>query len=151
LYPAVATLVRGFIVNGERASFAMQFERSAVIDLRCAIDVEVLLDCDQEAIRNRYHSLDHAANWRVKYECFVLTTVLANDHLAVISADQYISSVLRPGMAREVLGDLAALLHIVDLGVFGHHIVVEVLLDELECVAWASQQELVALDVEGVE
>lgn len=84
-------------------------------------------------------------------ESFEGTSVVANNHLTVISADEDLPGGLGPSVAREVLGDLATLFRRVDLGKLSIKVALSILANVFKGVAGASQQDRVALDIEGIE
>jgi hypothetical protein len=128
-------------------------DRQTFIDICSSVNDEFEPCRQQEAVIETDDSFDWATatrNGRIIDERFELTAVFTDDHLAGIRADEHVASSLGPSVTREVIRDLLALIHIIDLRVFNGDLVVDVLAQILKRVVGASQEHSSTLHIERI-
>lgn len=103
----------------KRQTLACLAERSSVVARGALIDEELVSCADEEAVLVGVDAVNAGPNRALKHVGLELACVFADYHLTVVRAHKNAPGVLRPGVARVVVAQVAAFLHVVDLCVLG--------------------------------
>ena len=138
---SVALRVVLAVAHGDWDAGTIEVKQRPLVAIFRLVDSEHVFDTNDESILEGKYGINAFTNRGICDVGLVLAIVSAQEHLAIVSADEDHASHLRPAVAREVSGDVATLLNAVDLRVIMRKEYVVFLLPLLHVdigVVWAS-------------